>query len=109
MISPLPPPSKEVDINLIIFVQRYATDLLKWDILTLFAHNPDFRASVSQIAQAIGRSLPSVQPEVGDLALLRILEKRQAVDDDTIYQLTREPYLRQMMLKFAQQVLPPSV
>ena len=91
-----------------VFVQRYATDLLKWDILTFFAHNPDLKATISQIAQAVGRSSPSVQSEVGDLALLGILEKHRTKDQDVIYQLTQEPYLHQMMLKFAQQFTPPS-
>ncbi len=107
MGSPLSPPAKEVDISLLVFVQRYATDLLKWDILTFFAHNPNFCAPVSQIAQALGRSLQSIQSEVGDLAMLGILEKQKTSDHKIEYQLTNETYLRQMMLKFADQFAPP--
>ena len=108
MASPLPPPLKEVDVNLLVFVQRYATDLLKWDILTFFAHHPDFGISVTQIAQALGRSLPSIQSELGDLVMLGILEKQKISDHQTVYQLTTETYLRQMILKFAEQFPPPS-
>ena len=106
MPSPLPSPSKEVDVGFMVFVERYATDLLKWDILTFFGHNPDFYGPTSQIAQRIGRSSLAVRPELGNLALLGILERTQT-QDKPLYQLTQEPHLRQMTLKLANYQLPP--
>lgn len=103
MRIPLQPPTKEVDVDFLVFIERYATDLLKWDILALFAHNPNFCASASKIAQRIGRSTHSIQPELGDLALLGILEQLPGEDDQTLYQLTQEPQLRRVILKFANQ------
>ena len=96
-------PGKEVDVDLLVFVERYATDLLKWDILTFFAHNPNFSAPASQIARQIGRSTYSIQPELGDLALLGILVQVQAPGDQITYQLTQTPHLRRVILKFANQ------
>ena len=104
MLAPLRPPTKEVDIDFLVFVERYATDLLKWDILTFFADNPNSCIPASNIAQRIGRSIHSVRPELGDLVLLGILDQTRASDDQTLYQLTKEPYLRKMTLKFADQL-----
>jgi hypothetical protein len=103
MIFSLQPPTKEVDVDFLVFVERYATDLLKWDILALFARDPSFCAPASKIAQRIGRSTHSIQPELGDLALLGILEQTPGENGQTLYCLTQEPYLRRVMLKFANQ------
>ena len=100
----LQPPTKEVDVDFLVFVERHATDLLKWDILTYFARNPDLCASASKIAQRIGRSAYSVRPELGDLALLGILDQIKE-DGQTLYQLTQEPHLRRLTLKFANQLV----
>ena len=94
-------PTKEIDVGFLVFVQRYATDLLKWDILTFFAHNPTFRGSLSQLAQQLRRSPHALQPEIGDLVLVGILTQTPTPDSKTVYQLTEQPHLRQMTLKFA--------
>lgn len=98
-------PTKEVDVDLLVFVERYATDLLKWDILTLFARNPSFSASASQIAQHVGRNAYLIQPELGDLALLGILEQTPGPGNQMLYQLTPKPHLRRIILKFADQLV----
>ena len=102
-------PTKEVDVDFLVFVERYATDLLKWDILTFFAHHPNFCASASQIAQQIGRSIYAIQPELGDLTLLGILEQAQRPGEVIMYQLTQKPPLRRVMLKFANQLVDQPV
>jgi hypothetical protein len=104
MTSSLQPPTKEVDVDLLVFVERYATDLLKWDILAFFAHHPDFCAPASTIAQRIGRSTHSIHPELGDLVLLGILDQAPGSDHETFYQLTAEPNLRRLILKFTHQL-----
>ena len=110
MLPPLQPPTREVDVDFLVFVERYATDLLKWDILTFFAKNPDLRATASTIAQRIGRMAHSVRPELGDLVLLGILDQIRMSDDQIFYQLTKQPSPRNMILKFAEQLISrPSV
>lgn len=101
MATQLEAPTKEVDIDFLIFVERYATDLLKWDILTFFGHHPDFCGTTSQIASQIGRTPLSIRPELGDLILLGILEQDQGAGDQILYRLTAEPHLRRITLKFA--------
>jgi hypothetical protein len=98
------PPTKEIDVEFMVFIERYATDLLKWDILTFFADNPDFCIPASSIAQRIGRSNNTVRPELDDLVILGILHQTITPDDQVLYQLTNEPYLRKMTLKFADQL-----
>jgi hypothetical protein len=101
MMPTIKSPSKEIDVNFLVFVQRYATDLLKWDILTFLAHHPDCCTTTAYIAKNLGRSAHSIQPDIGDLALLGILEQTQSSDGQDLYRLTREPNLRQKILKFA--------
>lgn len=101
MVAPHRSSAKEIDVDFLVFVERYATDLLKWDILTFFARHPDFCAPTASVAQHIGRSTQSVRPELGDLALLGILDQIPAQDNEPLYRLTRQPPLRKMILKFA--------
>ena len=104
MLTLLSSPIKEVDIEFLVFVERYATDLLKWDILTFFADHPATCAPAAEIAQRIGRTMQSVWPELGDLVLLGILTQNRTTQGQTLYQLTQESYLRRMTLKFADQL-----
>ena len=101
MSTAVHPPTKEVDVDFLVFVERYATDLLKWDILTFFGHNPDFQGTVLKIARKIGRSSQSIRPELGDLALVGILEYVQTEQEETLYQLTQNPQTRRMTKKLA--------
>lgn len=100
----MPRPAKEIDVAFLVFVERYATDLIKWDILTFFAHNPDFLIPASKTAKHLGRSVHSIRPELGDLALMGILSQTHMPDGQTLYQLTKEPRLRKMALKLAERM-----
>ncbi len=104
MKSHLPPLTKEIDVAFLVFVERYATDLIKWDILTFFGDYPNFSAPISKIAKHLGRSIHSIRPELGDLALLGILKQTKLQDGQILYQLTKEPRLRKMILKFTKQM-----
>lgn len=93
-------PNKEVDVDLLVFIERYASDLLKWDIISFFAQNPDLHDTADNVARRLGRNPRVVRSELGDLVLLGVLEIDQ-LDGDHIYQLTRGSDLRQQALKFA--------
>lgn len=97
------PPNKEVDVAFLVFIERYATNLLKWDILSFFAKCPDFCVSASTVAEEIGRSVHSVWPELGDLVLLGILTQCDQNEEQPLYQLTKSADLRKMALKLANQ------
>lgn len=94
-------PNKEIDVDFLVFIERYATDLLKWDILSFFANHPDFCVSASTVAAQVGRTVQAVRPELGDLVLLGILTQCDQ-EDQTLYQLTKAADLRKMTLKLAQ-------
>ncbi len=101
MLASQLPPNKEIDVAFLVFIERYATNLLKWDILSFFANRPDFCVSASTVAEQIGRSVQSVRPELGDLVLLGILTQCDQDEEQTLYQLTKSVDLRKMALKLA--------
>ncbi len=93
-------PGNEVDIDLLVFIERYANDLLKWDLISFFAQNPDLCGSAENVARSVGRDPRVVRSELGDLAMLGVLEWEN-LDGDQSYQLTQHPGLRKLALKFA--------
>jgi len=94
-------PGKEVDIALLVFIERYANDLLKWDLISFFAHNPDLCGTAENVAHGVGRDPRVVRAELGDLVMLGVLEQNR-LDGDQTYHLTQRPSLRHLVLKFAQ-------
>ena len=94
-------PGKEVDIALLVFIERYANDLLKWDLISFFAHNPDLYDTADNVARHVGRNPRVVRAELSDLVMLSILEWDR-LNSDHVYYLTRRPRLRKLALKFAQ-------
>lgn len=97
MPSPLQPPSREIDVDLLVFLERYTSDLLKWDILSLFAQNPNFVGTTGKVAQAIGRPEKAVRTSLGDLALHGLLETEPEGRDQIRYRLTNAPQLRALV------------
>ena len=93
-------PGKEVDIDLLVFIERYANDLLKWDLISFFAHNPNLCGTAENVARSVGRDPRVVRSELGDLVMLGVLEWDN-LDGDQIYHLTQCPDLRRLALKFA--------
>jgi len=92
-------PLKEVDVDLLAFVERYATGAVKWDIIAFFGENPYTGDTARSIAQRIGRSLDIVLPDLIDLAMVGLLE-RIKIDGAVVFQLTREQALRQTTFNF---------
>jgi hypothetical protein len=92
-------PLKEVDVDLLAFVERYATGAVKWDIIAFFGENPYTGDTARSIAQRIGRSLDIVLPDLIDLAMVGLLE-RIKIDGAVVFQLTREQALRQTTFSF---------
>jgi len=99
-------PRKDIDLDLLIFIERYATNLLKWDILTFFGRHPESQQTAQDIALEIGRSYRVIRPELGDLAMLGILNKFDNHSHPK-YRLTSNPSLRSLTLKLSRK--KPSV
>ena len=93
-------PIKEVDVDLLVFIERYAKDLLKWDLISFFARNPNLYDTAENVARRIGRNPRVIRPELSDLAMLGVLE-RNSLNSTHIYQLTQHPDLRRLALRFA--------
>ena len=94
-------PQKEVDIDLLVFIERYANDLLKWDLISFFARNPNLYDTADNVARYVGRSPRAVRAELSDLVMLGVLEWDH-LNGDAIYYLTQRPDLRTVSLRFAQ-------
>jgi hypothetical protein len=92
-------PIEEVDVDLLAFVERYATGAVKWDIIAFFGENTYTGDTARGIAQRIGRSLDIVLPELVDLAMVGLLE-RIKIDGAVVFQLTQEQALRQTTFNF---------
>ncbi len=99
--------TKEVDVDLLVFIERYASDLLKWDLISFFARNPDLYDTADNVARHVGRNLRVVRPELGDLVMAGILDRYRLNGGDHIYQLTRRSDLRKLALKFARHLNDP--
>jgi hypothetical protein len=93
------PNDREVDVELLAFVERYATELLKWDIVAFLGNNPHTYDTAWNIARFIGRNPHAVTLELGDLAILGLLSQIRA-DGEIIYHLTPNRALREATLKF---------
>lgn len=93
-------PLEEVDVDLLAFVERYASGgTVKWDIIAFFGENPYTGDTARSIAQCIGRSLDIVLPELIDLAMAGLLEQIK-IDGAVVFQLTQEQALRQTTFNF---------
>ncbi len=94
--------SEQIDLELFTFVERYATNLARWDVLVHFAQNPGLSDHADGIAKSIGRLSVSIQKELDDLAYLGVLRTRPN-GKRKLYELTRVPRLRRAVLRLAQQ------
>ncbi len=96
-------PSNEIDVELLAFMERYATNLARWDVLVYFGENPSVRDTARGIARTVGRRTPIVQKELEDLTYLGILRAR-ANGHGMQYALGRAPKTRRTIVRFAQRL-----
>lgn len=92
-------PGKEIDLELLAFIERYVNNPIKWEIVALFGKNPYTRDTASGIAQRLGRSPKIILPELFDLSLLGILEHKE-MNGQAIFQLRAKKELWNMLFKF---------
>lgn len=92
---------EEIDLGLLVFIERYATNLLKWDLLTFFGNHPEEKIDAAEVEKRVGRSYKAIRSELGDLAILELLHKSNE-NGQPVYQLTRDSVLRSQVIRFAQ-------
>ncbi len=96
-------PSNEVDVELLAFMERYATNLARWDLLVFFGQNPTARDTARGIARQIGRRTRIVQKELDDLTYLGILRSHSSTQGMQ-YELARATKTRRTVVRFAQRL-----
>lgn len=92
--------SNEIDVELLAFMERYATNLARWDLLLFFGRNPSARDTARGIAFQIGRRTRIVQKELDDLTFLGILRTHKN-GRGMSYELARTHKTRRTIVRFA--------
>ena len=94
-------PSNEIDVELLAFIERYATNLARWDLLAYFGRNPSARDTARGIAAEVRRRTRIVQKELDDLTFLGVLRAHEN-GKGMVYELARAPKTRRAVVRFAQ-------
>lgn len=94
-------PSNEIDVELLAFIERYATNLARWDLLVYFGRHPSARDTARGIAAEVGRRTRIVQKELDDLTFLGVLRAHEN-GQGMLYELARAPKTRRAIVRFAQ-------
>jgi hypothetical protein len=92
--------SAEVDIELFTFVERYATNLVRWDLLLFFGKHPRRAVTPAELAQEVHRSLKATTKELDDLTYLHVLTRRYTPEKVT-YRLTYRAPARRIVARLA--------
>lgn len=93
-------PTQKIDLELFTFIERYATNLARWDLLVYFGRHPTMREHALTIAERVGRNPGMVQQELDDLVYLGILNTRQN-GSGLRYGLVRSPATRRAVVRLA--------
>jgi len=98
--------SREIDVELLAFIERYATNLARWDLLAFFGRNPSICDSAHGIAAQIGRRPRIVQKELDDLAYLGLL-RAHSNGEGMRYELVHTQKTRRTVMRFARRLAAP--
>ncbi len=94
------PSLAEVDIELFAFVERYATNLIRWDLLLFFGNHPEAHLTAAELARKLRRGVKTVTKELDDLTYLRVLVRRYTPQQVT-YQLALHGGARRAVIRLA--------
>jgi hypothetical protein len=90
----------EIDLELFTFVERYATNNFRWDLILHFGNHPDTEFTSNEIAERLRRGVFATTKELDDLTYLRVLVRRYT-PERTTYRLTRRANLRRSATRLA--------
>jgi DNA-binding MarR family transcriptional regulator len=90
----------ELDLDLLTFVERYATTPVRWDLVVFFGCKPQRQETVEAIAHQMGWRFSLVHRELDELVMLGLLEQIHN-NGGLLYRLTRYKPLREAALRFA--------
>jgi len=103
--STFTPTWHEIDVELFAFIERYATNLPRWDLLLFFGQNPTASSDATKIAQQVGRAPSTVQKELDNLSYLGIL-KADRNQPSPLYSLSEYTPARSAVLRMAHELSP---
>ncbi len=81
------------DLSYLAFLQCYARDLIKWDIICFFAGHQDRWITLSELAEALDQPMQTVADHADELVNRRLLSER-VMATGLEYGLTCVPHLR---------------
>jgi len=90
----------EVDLELFTFVERYATNVFRWDLILFFGETPEDSFTAAEIARSLRRSVFATTKELDDLTYLHVLVRHYS-PERTTYRLTRRANLRRAATRLA--------
>lgn len=96
---------REIDVELFTFIERYATNLPRWDLLLFFGQNPTATSDAPNIAERVGRAPSTVQKELDNLAYLGILHANRN-QPSALYSLSDFKPVRSAVLRMARELSP---
>jgi len=102
-----PTRAHEIDVEVLTFVERYATNLARWDLLIFFGQNPSMCDGAPSIARQIGRRTHIIEKELDDLAYLGVLRARRN-GKGMLYELARVPATLRTVVRFARRFASPT-
>jgi len=89
----------DMDPQLLDFVKTKVNSFIKWDLIRFFSENPHTVDSAENIATYAGRNVAAVAPELEEMVEGGLMERR-IVDGISVYSLSRNPAVRQLIDRF---------
>ncbi len=91
---------REIDVEFLTFVERYATSLTRWDVLVYFGENPTAQANAERIASQVGRQVHPIEKELNDLVYLGVLHADKE-SQGIMYHLAEAPGIQRAVINLA--------
>ncbi len=91
----------EIDLELFTFVERYATSVVRWDLILFFGKYPDTDWTPAEVAEQLRRNRQIATKELDDLTYQHVLVRRYT-PERTTYRLTRRAPARRAAMRLAQ-------
>ncbi len=89
----------DMPADLLDFVKTKVNSFIKWDLIRFFYENPNTIDTAENIAKYAGRHLSAVAPELEDLEVSGIMD-RKIIGDQVVYSLTQDYDMRNLVDKF---------
>ncbi len=89
----------DMPADLLDFVKTKVNSFIKWDLIRFFYENPNTIDTAENIAKYAGRHLSAVAPELEDLEVSGIMD-RKLIGDQVVYSLTQDYDMRELVDKF---------